>query len=105
MRTSYSGQVALPLLDGLGEREARHRLFHAGDGGDQIVLALDEKPNIQALERARPPQPMSAGQIERQEFEYIRHDTINFLALLNVYSGQMRSCCLDKNDDGGAVTS
>ena len=72
---------------------------------DEIVLALDEKPNIQALERARPPQPMSAGQIERQEFEYIRHDTINFLALLNVYSGQMRSCCLDKNDDGGAVTS
>lgn len=65
---------------------------------DEIVLALDEKPNIQALERARPTQPMYAGQIKRQEFEYIRHDTVNFLALLNVYSGQMRSCCLDKND-------
>jgi transposase len=65
---------------------------------DEIVLALDEKPNIQALERARPTQPMRPGQIERQEFEYIRHGTVNFLTLLNVYNGQMRSCCLDKND-------
>ena len=33
---------------------------------DEIVLALDEKPNMQALERAHPTQPMCAGQIERQ---------------------------------------
>jgi transposase len=65
---------------------------------DEIVLALDEKPNIQALERVHPTQAMRSGQIERREFEYIRHDTVNFLALLNVYNGQMRSCCLDKND-------
>jgi hypothetical protein len=65
---------------------------------DEIVLALDEKPNIQALERARPTQPMRPGQVERQEFEYTRHGTVNFLALLNVHNGQMRSCCLDKND-------
>lgn len=65
---------------------------------DEIVLAVDEKPNIQALERVHPTQPMRTGHIERQEFEYIRHDTVNFLALLNVYDGQMRSCCLDKND-------
>lgn len=65
---------------------------------DEIVLALDEKPNIQALERAPVKQLMRSGQIERQEFEYIRHDTVNFLALLNVYDGHMRSCCLDKND-------
>ena len=65
---------------------------------DEIVLALDEKPNIQALERARPAQPMRPGQIDRQEFEYIRHGTVNFLALLNVHNGHMRSCCLDKND-------
>jgi len=65
---------------------------------DEIVLALDEKPNLQALERARPTQPMRPAQIERQEFEYIRHGVVNFLALLNVYNGQMRSCCLDQND-------
>ena len=58
---------------------------------DEIVLALDEKPNIQALGRARPAQPMHSGQVERQEFEYIRHGTVNFLALLNVHNGHMRS--------------
>lgn len=64
----------------------------------EIALALDEKPNIQALQRVRPTQLMRPGQIERQEFEYERHGIVNFLVLLNIYNGQMRSCCLDKND-------
>jgi hypothetical protein len=33
---------------------------------NEITLALDEKPNIQALQRTHPTQPMRAGQIERQ---------------------------------------
>jgi len=65
---------------------------------DEIALALDEKPNIQALQRVRPTQPMASGQVERQEFEYERHGVVNFLVLLNIYSGKMRSCSLDKND-------
>jgi len=65
---------------------------------NEIALALDEKPNIQALQRTHPTQPMRARQIERHEFEYIRHGVVNFLALLNLYNGKMRSCCLEKND-------
>lgn len=65
---------------------------------NEIALALDEKPNIQALQRTHPTQPLRAGQIERQEFEYVRHGVVNFLALLNLYNGKMRSCCLEKND-------
>jgi DDE superfamily endonuclease/Homeodomain-like domain len=65
---------------------------------DEIALALDEKPNIQALQRTHPTQSMRPGQIERQEFEYERHGVVNFLVLLNIYNGKMRSCCLDKND-------
>ena len=45
-----------------------------------------------------PRNPCAAGQIERQEFEYERHGIVNFLVLLNIYNGHMRSCCLDKND-------
>ncbi len=41
---------------------------------------------------------MRPGQIERQEFEYKRHDTVNFLVFLGEHSGEMRACCLDKND-------
>jgi DDE superfamily endonuclease/Homeodomain-like domain len=65
--------------------------------GEQVIC-LDEKPNIQALERAAPTQPMRAGQIERQEFEYHRHGIVNFLTELNVYDGHMAGWCLDAND-------
>lgn len=64
----------------------------------EVILAVDEKPNLQVLERAAPKQPMRSGQIERQEFDYVRHGTINLLASLTVYSGHMWAECLDKND-------
>jgi hypothetical protein len=61
-------------------------------------VGLDEKPNLQVLERAAPKQPMRRGQMERQEFEYQRHGTINLLAGLTLYNGRMWSECLEKND-------
>jgi transposase len=64
----------------------------------EIVLCVDEKPNIQALERRCRTQPMRSGQIERQEFEYIRHGTVNFLVALVVHTGKMRGFCLARND-------
>lgn len=64
----------------------------------EVVLGVDEKPNLQVLERAAPKQRMRAGQMERQEFEYHRHGTINLLAGLTIYNGRMWSECLDKND-------
>ena len=39
------------------------------------VISTDEKTGIQALERAAPTLPMRPGQVERREFEYIRHGT------------------------------
>jgi hypothetical protein len=64
----------------------------------EVLLCADEKPSLQVLERARPIQRMRPGQIERQEFEYIRHGTVNLLAGLTVYNGHMWVECLDKND-------
>ncbi len=64
----------------------------------EVVICVDEKPNIQALSRRAPTQPMSAGQIARREFEYKRHGTINLLVAFNVFDGVMWSCCLERND-------
>ncbi len=64
---------------------------------DEVVLALDEKPNLQALERASR-QWTGPGQIRRRGFEYVRHDTVNFLVALVVHSGEMQGWCLDRND-------
>ena len=64
----------------------------------ELVLCVDEKPNLQALERCRPPQPMGPGRVARHEFEYVRHGTVTFLVLLNVYDGTMWGTCLEAND-------
>jgi hypothetical protein len=65
---------------------------------DEVILALDEEPNIQVLERRLPTRLMRPGRIECQEFEYIRHGTVNFLAALVVHTGKMRGWCLTAND-------
>lgn len=64
----------------------------------EVIICVDEKPNIQVLERAMPTQPMRPGQIEHQEFEYIRHGTVNLLVGLVAHTGRMWAECLDKND-------
>ena len=64
----------------------------------EVLICADEKPAIQVLERAKPTQRMRPGQSERQEFEYIRHGTVNLLAGLIAYNGRMWSECLEKND-------
>ncbi len=69
----------------------------------ELVLCLDEKPNLQALERCRPAQPMGPGHLARHEFEYVRHGTVTFLVLLNVYDGTMWGTCLDANDSAHFV--
>jgi hypothetical protein len=44
---------------------------------------------IQALERSAPTKPMQQGQIERREFEYLRHGTLSLIANFDVVSGQI----------------
>lgn len=63
-----------------------------------LVICVDEKPNLQVLERTRATRPMIPGQIEQQEFEYIRHGTVNLLVGLTVHDGRMWAECLDAND-------
>jgi hypothetical protein len=63
----------------------------------ELLICFDEMPNLQAVEHW-PQQGMRAGQIARQEFEYVRHGTVNFASALIVHDGQMRGWCLDKND-------
>lgn len=41
---------------------------------------------------------MRPGQIERQEFDYLQHGTINLLAGLTLYTGHIWTECLNRND-------
>jgi transposase len=54
-----------------------------------VVVSFDEKPQIQALERAQPVLPMDFGQPERQTHNYFRHGTLDLFAALDVASGKV----------------
>jgi transposase len=64
----------------------------------EVVICMDEKPNLQALHRVAPTQAIAPGRIERREFEYERKGVVHFLVAFDVYDGTMLGWCLDKND-------
>lgn len=53
------------------------------------VVSCDEKTGMQALERLHPTLPMQPGQVERREFEYVRHGTQTLIATMEVATGKM----------------
>lgn len=73
------------------------RVWYLYEQGD-VLICVDEKPNIQALSRLKPAQKMSPGQIARYEFEYKRQGTVNLLVALNVFNGKIWACCLEANN-------
>ena len=58
-----------------------------------LVLCVDEKSQIQALDRTRPILPLRAGIPERQTHDYLRHGTTTLFAALNVLEGTVIGCC------------
>ena len=54
-----------------------------------LVLCVDEKPQIQALDRSQPILPLRPGQIERRTHDYVRHGTTSLFAALDVKSGRI----------------
>ncbi len=54
-----------------------------------VVLCVDEKSQIQALDRTQPLLPMRPGQAERRTHDYTRHGTTTLFAALNSKSGKV----------------
>jgi transposase len=58
-----------------------------------IVLSVDEKSQIQALDRTQPVLPLRPGLPERQTHDYKRHGTTTLFAALNVLEGTVIGEC------------
>ena len=58
-----------------------------------VVFAVDEKSQIQALQRAQPILPMDIGHPERRTHNYLRHGTVDLFAALNVATGEVIARC------------
>jgi transposase len=54
-----------------------------------LVLCVDEKSQIQALDRSQPVLPMRPGQAERRSHDYTRHGTTSLFAALEAKSGKV----------------
>jgi transposase len=58
-----------------------------------IVLCVDEKSQVQALDRSQPLLPMGPGQAERRTHDYVRHGTTSLFAALDVATGKVIGRC------------
>jgi transposase len=58
-----------------------------------LVLCVDEKAQIQALDRSQPLLPMRPGQAERRTHDYRRHGTTSLFAALDVQTGKVVGEC------------
>jgi transposase len=58
-----------------------------------IVLSVDEKSQVQALDRTQPLLPMTPDQAERGTHDYVRNGTTSLFAALNVVTGQVIGKC------------
>ncbi len=62
-----------------------------------IVLSVDEKSQVQALDRTQPLLPLGPGQVERHTHDYVRNGTTSLFAALNVASGEVLGQCYRKH--------
>lgn len=58
-----------------------------------IVLCVDEKSQVQALDRTQPLLPMEPGQAERGTHDYVRHGVTSLFAALDVATGKVIGTC------------
>lgn len=58
-----------------------------------VVLCVDEKSQVQALERTQPLLPMGPGQPARRTHDYERHGTTSLFAALNIATGKVIGQC------------
>ena len=62
-----------------------------------LVLSVDEKSQIQALDRTAPILPLRPGIPERQTHDYKRHGTTTLFAALNILNGKVIGACLPRH--------
>jgi transposase len=62
-----------------------------------VVLCVDEKPQIQALERTAPVLPVRPGHPAAASSDYIRHGTTTLFAALEVATGKVTEACTDRH--------
>ena len=64
---------------------------------DAIVLCVDEKSQIQALDRTQKTLPMQPGHPEQRSHDYVRHGTTTLFAALEIATGKVTGVCKQRH--------
>jgi len=65
--------------------------------------SLDEKTQVQALDRLDPVLPLSPGRLERHGFEYYRHGILSLYAALNTRTAKVLGAPMDQDKSAACV--
>ena len=69
--------------------------LHPPEGA--VVLCVDEKSQVQALDRTAPILPLRPGLAERQTHDYVRHGTTTLFAALEIATGTVTEACFPRH--------
>jgi transposase len=72
--------------------------------GGAVVLSVDEKTQVQALDRTQPLLPIDFDATEKRTHDYVRHGTTNLFASLNVGTGEVLGDCRPTRDGAQFLT-
>jgi transposase len=64
---------------------------------DAVVLSIDEKPQVQALDRTQPPRPTDVDKTQKRTYDYVRNGTTTLFAALNTATGEVLGRCFDRH--------
>lgn len=80
-KISNDPQFAEKVIDVVG--------LYMNPPANAVVLSVDEKSQIQALDRTQPMLPLRPGQVERRTHDYKRHGTASLYAAFDIATGQV----------------
>lgn len=69
-----------------------------------VVLSVDEKTQVQALERTQPLLPISFSKSEKRTHDYVRHGTTNLFAALDIATGEVKGKCFSRRRTSEFIT-
>ncbi|MGW4466682.1 IS630 family transposase [Micromonospora sp. NPDC004704] len=98
LKPHRSGTFKLSRDPGFAAKVADIVGLYLDPPGGAVVLSLDEKTQIQALDRTQPLLPIEFDATEQRTHDYVRHGTTNLFAALNIATGEVLGECRPSRD-------
>jgi transposase len=93
LKPHRSGTFKISKDPAFAEKAADAVGLYLAPPGGAVVLPVDEKTQVQALDRTQPVLPVAFAATKKRTHGYVRHGTTNLFATLNVTTGEVLGEC------------